>query len=341
MIEGWYYSALDFRFDQELTMSTREVPCPIWGTPAGLVSTTDYGRDRVFDSPRAGGRFRVTGTASVMLSNLTPEQKCLLTTWIVDQNRLGNPVPVVTSDVLKMQLPAMRPLRAAEKRDRLLFYVQRNTRRLGVGLKIDANQTAARQQVIGELMAWTESLEENELWYFITFCEELGVLKTFGLQQLMLTPKGFEILEQTDREQATSQAFVAMWFDESLKAAYDEGFQKAIVDSGYKPLQIDRKEHVNKIDDEIIAEIRRSRFVVADFTCEPEKPRGGVYFEAGFARGLGIPVVWTCRKDSLENVHFDTRQFNHIVWESAEDLYRQLKNRIEAVIGEGPLKHAK
>jgi nucleoside 2-deoxyribosyltransferase len=275
-----------------------------------------------------------------MLDNLTQEQKCLLTTWIVDQKRLGNAVPQVTSDVVNNQLPTMRPLRAAAKRDRLLFYVQGNTRRIGVGLKIDAKQTAARRRVIGELMAWTECLEENELWYFVTFCEEQGVLKSFGLQQLMLTPKGFEILEEMDRGQATSQAFVAMWFDDSLKAAYDEGFRKAIVDSGYKPMRIDRKEHLNKIDDEIIAEIRRSRFVVADFTCEPDKARGGVYFEAGFARGQGIPVVWTCRKDSLESVHFDTRQFNHIVWESVEDLYTQLKNRIEAVIGEGPLKHA-
>jgi hypothetical protein len=34
----------------------------------------------------------------------------------------------------------------------------------------------------------------------------------------------------------------------------------AIRDSGYEPMRIDRKEHINKIDDEIIAEIRRSCF---------------------------------------------------------------------------------
>jgi hypothetical protein len=55
--------------------------------------------------------------------------------------------------------------------------------------------------------------------------------------------------------------------------------------------------HNNKIDDEIVAEIRRSKFLLADFTCEKEKVRGGVYFEAGFGMRLGIPVIWTVAKD--------------------------------------------
>jgi hypothetical protein len=74
---------------------------------------------------------------------------------------------------------------------------------------------------------------------------------------------------------------------------------KAIYDSGYDPRRVDQQHHhLNKVDDEIVAEIRRSRFLVADFTCEPGKVRGGVYFEAGFARGLNIPIIWTCRDTS-------------------------------------------
>ena len=57
-----------------------------------------------------------------------------------------------------------------------------------------------------------------------------------------------------------------------------------------------------------------------------------MYFEAGFAMGLGRPVIWTCRKDDIDNAHFDTRQYNHIVWENEKELYEKLKNRIEATI---------
>ncbi len=115
------------------------------------------------------------------------------------------------------------------------------------------------------------------------------------------------------------------------------GIEPAIRDSGYKALRVDQKEHINKIDDEIIAEIRRSRFVVADFTSREGQPRGGVYFEAGFAYGIAIPVICMCRTDLIGSVHFDTRQFNHITWEDPTDLYTKLRNRIGAVIGDGPL----
>ena len=65
--------------------------------------------------------------------------------------------------------------------------------------------------------------------------------------------------------------------------------------------------------------------------------RGGVYYETGFAHGLGIPVIFTCQKNGLDEVHFDTRQYNHIVWETPEELRNQLAKRIAAVLGDGPI----
>ena len=148
---------------------------------------------------------------------------------------------------------------------------------------------------------------------------------------------GYKHLEKLKKDRTDSdQAFVAMWFDDAMSDAWENGFEPAIVDAGYKPMRIDRKEHINKIDDEIIAEIRRSRFVVADFTSEPKQPRGGVYYEAGFAHGLNIPVIYTCREDCLEDVHFDTRQFNHLTSNTPDDLRTDLAKRISAVLGDGP-----
>ena len=128
-----------------------------------------------------------------------------------------------------------------------------------------------------------------------------------------------------------------MWFDVTTGDAWADGLKKGIADAGYEPLRIDAKEHVNKICDEIIAEIRRSRFVVADYTGH----RGGVYYEAGFASGLGLTVIPTCRKDEVGNLHFDVRQYNCIDWETPTELANRLQARIEAVIGDGPHKPAK
>ena len=129
-----------------------------------------------------------------------------------------------------------------------------------------------------------------------------------------------------------------MWFDGSMSEAYDKGFRPAIEDTGYRAVRIDREDYNHKIDDEIIAAIRRSRFLVADFTEGQSGTRGGVYYEAGFAHGLNLPVIFTCRKDAIEKVHFDTRQYNHIVWETPEELRDKLAKRIAATIGDGPNK---
>ncbi|QOJ22298.1 MAG: nucleoside 2-deoxyribosyltransferase [Gammaproteobacteria bacterium] len=124
------------------------------------------------------------------------------------------------------------------------------------------------------------------------------------------------------------QAFVAMWFDKTMDSFYQNGIKLAIEADGTKCMRIDLHEHNNKICDEIIAEIRRSNYLVADFTGN----RGGVYYEAGFAYGLGIPVIWTVHQNDLASVHFDTRQYNHIVYETEEQLKERLLNRIKATI---------
>ena len=146
-------------------------------------------------------------------------------------------------------------------------------------------------------------------------------------------------VEEKTREQGRGQqGFVAMWFDESMDDAYKCGIKLAIKNAGYKPRLIKEKDYLGGVVDEIMAEIRKSRFVVADFTSSPEAgARGGVYFEAGFAYGLDIPVFLTCRKDRTEAVHFDIGHLNRLEWETPEDLRKQLQNCIEAVLGSGPL----
>jgi hypothetical protein len=77
-----------------------------------------------------------------------------------------------------------------------------------------------------------------------------------------------------------------------------------------------------------MTEIRNSEFVVADFTGQ----RGGVYYEAGFAMGIGRKVIWCCHEDEIGNLHFDTSHKNHIVWKTPDDLRSKLYRRIRATI---------
>lgn len=53
-------------------------------------------------------------------------------------------------------------------------------------------------------------------------------------------------------------------------------------------------------------------------------------FEGGI--GIGRSVIWMCREDDLTNVHFDTRQYNHIVWTGHDDLRAKLRDRLRATV---------
>jgi nucleoside 2-deoxyribosyltransferase len=142
----------------------------------------------------------------------------------------------------------------------------------------------------------------------------------------IITFEGWQILA-TDRSNSAI-AFVAMSFAAEMEAAFTDGIAPGIRDAGFDPLRVDKVHHNEKICDRIIAEIRKSHFLVADVTLQ----KAGVYFEAGFAMGLGQQIIWCCRKDDLRNAHFDTRQYNHIVWETPSDLRQQLRDRIAATI---------
>ena len=82
------------------------------------------------------------------------------------------------------------------------------------------------------------------------------------------------------------------------------------------------------ITDRILSEIRLAGFVVAGFTGQNQ----GVYFEAGFARGLGRDVIWTCHADEVNKLHFDTKHLGHVLWRDPPDLRRKLADSIRANI---------
>jgi len=158
-----------------------------------------------------------------------------------------------------------------------------------------------------------------------------GVYNDIDNCTINLTAKCWKLVENLQQTRIDSKrVFVAMWFDKSMDDYYKDGFKKAVEEAGYIPARIDLKEFNNKICDELIAEIKRSKFLIADFSGL----RSGVFFEAGFAKGLGREVIFTVMETDVEELkeHFDTRQYNHIVYDSPEDLRKKLYNRICATI---------
>lgn len=177
--------------------------------------------------------------------------------------------------------------------------------------------------------------DRSELDFYISHLADSGLVedvqRTARSCGLKITFKGWEKIEQMARPNLESkQAFVAMWFSDEVNNVFTEEMIALLEkDTGFSMFRVNMKQFNEKICDRIIAEIRKSRFLVADVTGQ----RQGVYFEAGYAKGLGLPVIWTCREDEKEKCHFDTRQYNHIFWKTPEELREKLRDRILATIG--------
>lgn len=169
---------------------------------------------------------------------------------------------------------------------------------------------------VTRLIGVSESQNKNATFLIIEF-------KFKGIQQLSQ-------LEENGRN--SKNCFIAMSFSkESEIVAIKEAIKSAVNETNYQPIIINEKhiESDRTINDAIIAEIKRARFVIADFT----EQKLGVYFEAGYALGLGIPVIYCCDKADFDaNSHFDVNHYPHILYNSAEELRKGLIDKIRAWI---------
>ena len=327
------------------------IECPIWGP--SFEASVDHrwlllGGGEVAQmadilgaySERAGGAYIITEEARISVRMLNELAKARLTSWLVDQRAQGVLAPLVTTEIVKF-VRASPDLSVHERAEGLLRFLAGLADTVGTGVDVKQNTYAA--------YAWSESIEWGDVVFFLNYLRDSGWLKQgggygvidkdTGLVLGLVTVVGYSRIAEQAANTDSAQAFVAMWFNEKIDKAYDQGIAPAIEAAGFKPYRADREQFFEKIDDKIIAEIRRSRFLVADMTQGDEGARGSVYFEAGFALGQGIPVIYTCRADMFDNLHFDIRQYPHIGWKDSavDSLRRDLENRIRALIGAGPL----
>jgi len=236
-----------------------------------------------------------------------------------------NNIQILDNDTLE-RLKTIKTPTVAEKAKKIFVHLAKNNPTPGYEFNITHSPN-----LLG--ISWAQNYEELDFLiedYLINtkhFVESMGI-------PYRITPHGFAYLDELDYKAVDSQiGFIAMWFDPTLDTLLGKVLIPAIEGAGYEPKRIDKHEHVNKIDDEIVAMIRRSKFIVADFTGH----RGGVYFEAGYGMGLNLPVFWMCKEEDLKDTHFDTRQYNFIKWQHSdlETAKNNLQYRIESVIGRG------
>lgn len=162
----------------------------------------------------------------------------------------------------------------------------------------------------------------------------------FEVIDASLTVKGWERLAELERAGlGSTSAFMAMAFsDDALWAFYGDHMQPAVKATGFDLMTTAdaRVKKAGSIIARMKVEIRTSRFMVCDLTHGNQ----GAYWEAGFAEGLGRPVIYTCRADVMtdpdpkKRPHFDTAQQLIVKWDPANPGpgMQELKDVIRATL---------
>jgi hypothetical protein len=137
-----------------------------------------------------------------------------------------------------------------------------------------------------------------------------------GRAVLQLTLAGWErysTLKQVRNESRT--AFMAMKFgDAELDDVVDKCFRPAVQKTGFELRVLTDNQRAGLIDDQMRAALLAARFVVADLT----HGSFGAYWEAGFADGRGLPVIYTCKRAEWQKAktHFDTNHMATVLWDT-------------------------
>jgi hypothetical protein len=231
---------------------------------------------------------------------------------------------VISLSMLQEKLAsAPIPRTPKEKLDNLLLYIAKQQQEDGAGVELHI-QTAYKKIYFSSTV---------EATFYFRALSENGLIKlnesAYNIFYISLTYKGLSYIADLERSSsASSLCFIAMSFDDSVKHLYTEAIKPACEATGFEAFRVDEyhPDAEQTINDAIIAGIKRSRFCIADFT----QHKKGVYFEAGYALGRGLKVIYTCHNDDFKDSHFDTNHYPHIIYSTTDELREKLIAKIEA-----------
>lgn len=191
--------------------------CPIWGTPAQSVSQTLD--DEVIDSPRAGGRYRITEWAAAVGEKFSERDRLVLTSWLCEQRRAGIYEPVIDRAVLEL-VKARRLKTVTQRLILALRFLGENLQQLDSELPL----FNSHEDHILRCLAETESRNFAELFALYSMLDSSGYLNArtlVGGMRVRPNAAGWQEIERLAIHQSdSSQGFVAMWFSDATTDAY-------------------------------------------------------------------------------------------------------------------------
>ena len=268
------------------------------------------------------GTYLISASLHASIFPLPDGERYLFSYWCKQREIDGREPPVITSNSVDSIVAQLANPRPSSKADLLLISLSKLYP--VAGLEIPPLDVFRHYSLAC-------CRDGRELSFFYSALAHRHLVQGSTLDgRFQITQAGWDRVEALSSTPLVGRfAFVAMRFNDEMLGLWKSSFEPAIRQAGFDPLLANDPVHNERIDARIITDIKRSRFLVADVTFQSP----GVYFEAGYAIGLGRPVIWTCRTDrEKSDMHFDTRQYNHILWSTPAELAEELYLRISATI---------
>jgi hypothetical protein len=221
----------------------------------------------------------------------------------------------------------------AEQANNLIAYLGQCLSSPGDSFSVPAQQiNDSQENIYGLLGIKTGAGEWKDLQFVVRSLGEENFLEVHYSSEMLdgrklassasLSLRGWQKYEDLQRSIKDSRkAFVAMEFPNREKTA-DYFFQDTLLDqylvpaakkAGYDLGNALRSDPAaGNIHARLEVEIRAARFVVAELAHH----NNGAYWEAGFARGLGEPVIYMYNKitGKSNTPHFDVGSDHYIAW---------------------------
>ena len=246
----------------------------------------------------------------------------------------GGEAPLVTTNTIEDMLPNLRLPSPAQQAMNIVKYfaeIIQETGELATNpkgsfvAKIGAPNRGAALRIVRQLADDGLLLVQNPT-YLMTANEPDGI---------DLTLKGWSQWEAEKRGQmAGSHGFMALKFgDPELDGFKKDVIKPAIEALGYKLEDMRDAARAGLIDNVMRARIRDAAFVLVDLTHD----NSGAYWEAGYAEGLGKPVLYICKKEIFDETgtHFDTNHCTTVMWDVAapDDFSAELQATLRRSLG--------
>ncbi len=281
---------------------------------------------QAYECPRCGKYFMSTNTEKMIRGYTYNEEDIAILSYSIQKMQRQDSECLISPDVIKAILKKTPPSLNEQINNIILWIGQ--TARPGEEVTIDI---ATHLSIAG-------AINRGGFDFVLEHLHDRGLIeyrrKTPREIDTKLLFDGWEYYRALEKGAIDSRkAFMAMKYgDAELDKIVEDHFTPAIAETGFTLYRLDGEPKAGLIDDRLRVEIRNSRFLISDLTHD----NYGAYWEAGYAEGLGKPVIYTCKKEKFDEdkTHFDTNHHLTVPWDAdnIEEAVKSLKATIRATL---------